>query len=195
MSKTKKSAKTKKRESDEISLHAQELRRLAPSFGQGLQMTNILKDTWEDMKQDSCWLPRDVFSEYGVDLSRLDADADGKAFEGALEHLIAVAHGHLVNAVEYGLHIPPHETGIRRFLFWNINMAVLTLRSIHNNPGYRAAEEVKISRGKLLTTILMTNLMIRSDTGLRSLFSLFEGNMPTQSVDQHFFDEIAQFTS
>src|SRR5690554_586008 len=35
--------------------------RLAVSFGQGLQMTNILKDMWDDREAGSCWLPRAVF--------------------------------------------------------------------------------------------------------------------------------------
>ena len=32
----------------------------AISFGQGLQMTNILKDVWEDYEIGACWLPREI---------------------------------------------------------------------------------------------------------------------------------------
>jgi phytoene/squalene synthetase len=42
---------------------------LAVSFGQGLQMTNILKDQWEDRTRGACWLPQDMFARHGVNLS------------------------------------------------------------------------------------------------------------------------------
>ena len=61
--------------SQEINQHYDELMTLAVSFGQGLQMTNILKDIWEDQSRDMCWLPRDVFEKYGLDLSHL---SDGR---------------------------------------------------------------------------------------------------------------------
>ena len=47
--------------SPEIREKREELMRLAVSFGQGLQMTNILKDIWDDRQADTCWLPRSVF--------------------------------------------------------------------------------------------------------------------------------------
>ena len=55
--------------SDEIDRHRDELMRLAVSFGQGLQMTNILKDIWDDRKRGMCWLPREVFARFGSDLT------------------------------------------------------------------------------------------------------------------------------
>ena len=42
--------------------------KLATSFGQGLQMTNILKDIWDDHKRGACWLPCDHFRKYGIDI-------------------------------------------------------------------------------------------------------------------------------
>ncbi len=40
---------------------ASEMMQLAVSFGQGLQMTNILKDIWDDRRgAGACWLPRSV---------------------------------------------------------------------------------------------------------------------------------------
>ena len=48
--------------SPEIDARRSRLAPLSTSFGQGLQMTNILKDTWEDRRRGVCWLPRDVFA-------------------------------------------------------------------------------------------------------------------------------------
>ena len=55
--------------SQKVAAHRETLLHLAPSFGQGLQMTNILKDFWEDRARGACWLPRDVFHAAGCDLT------------------------------------------------------------------------------------------------------------------------------
>ncbi|MDX1512964.1 MAG: squalene/phytoene synthase family protein, partial [Gammaproteobacteria bacterium] len=57
--------------SPEIDRKRETLYPLAVSFGQGLQMTNILKDVWEDRHRGACWLPRQVFREAGFDLRDL----------------------------------------------------------------------------------------------------------------------------
>ncbi|MEX0915934.1 MAG: squalene/phytoene synthase family protein, partial [Wenzhouxiangellaceae bacterium] len=44
-----------------IARRRDQLMRLAPSFGQGLQMTNILKDIRADRARGVCWLPRTAF--------------------------------------------------------------------------------------------------------------------------------------
>ena len=58
------------------------LRDLAPSFGQGLQMTNILKDFWEDRSRGACWLPQEVFARHGVDLAQLTPQSGGSRLRG-----------------------------------------------------------------------------------------------------------------
>src|SRR5256885_11545663 len=100
------------------------------SFAQGLQMTNILKDVWEDRSRGACWLPQEVFSRHGIDLSQLTpGTADGR-FDAAMHELVGVAHAHLRNALAFTLLIPGREAGIRRFCLWAIGLAILTLRKI-----------------------------------------------------------------
>ena len=48
---------------------------LAASFAQGLQMTNILKDIWEDRSRGACWLPQEVFTRHGVDLANVSSES------------------------------------------------------------------------------------------------------------------------
>ena len=98
----------------ELASRREAMLKLAVSFGQGLQMTNILKDIWDDRHANACWLPRSVFPE-GFDLNRLEELHGGDAFRVGLERLIGVAHAHLRNALEYSCMIPKREKGIRRF--------------------------------------------------------------------------------
>ena len=52
--------------SAEIDAHREALLPLSVSFGQGLQMTNILKDVWDDRRRGACWLPRERLPGRGV---------------------------------------------------------------------------------------------------------------------------------
>jgi len=164
--------------SKEIDRHHDELMELAVSFGQGLQMTNILKDIWDDRARNMCWLPRDVFLQYGSDPGRLSPDNINPEFKAALGHMIGVARSHLENALKYTLIIPRHETGIRRFCLWALGMAVLTLRKINANRDFTAGQQVKITRSSVKATVLFSNLLTRQDTLLRLLFTLCAHSLP-----------------
>lgn len=171
--------------SDEIAEHHDEMMRLSVSFGQGLQMTNILKDIWEDRKSDTCWLPREVFQQAGYDLDDLAPGQYDTAFGAGLERVVGVAHGYLRNALAYTQLIPGHETGIRRFCLWSIGLAVLTLRKIHNNPSFTAGAEVKVSRRAVKATILTTNLAARSNGALNFIFNLSAKGLPLMPVSSN----------
>jgi farnesyl-diphosphate farnesyltransferase len=154
------------------------LQSLAVSFAQGLQMTNILKDVWEDRSRGACWLPREVFAAHQVDLARLSPETAGPGFDAGMRDLIGVAHAHLRNALDYTLFIPADETGIRRFCLWAIGLAVLTLQKIHNNPGFTAGSQVKISHAAVSWTRFFANLSVRNDWLLRRLFAQAARGLP-----------------
>jgi len=154
------------------------LRALSASFAQGLQMTNILKDVWEDRSRGVCWLPQDVFSRHGVDLAQVSSHADDPRFSAGILELVAVAHAHLRNALDYTLLIPGKEKGIRRFCLWAIGLAILTLRKIAHKPGFTAVAQVKITRTAVSMTMLMTNTFIGNDWMLRRLFAAAARGLP-----------------
>lgn len=158
--------------SPEIAAHKTQLLELSVSFGQGLQMTNILKDIWDDYDRDVCWLPQAVFVNSGYDLKNLSPDHHSERFREALENLISIAFGHLQNAMRYTALIPRNETGIRDFCFWAIGMAVLTLRKIHKNPYFNESSQVKISRNSVKTTIAVSRLSRISDGLLNFIFNI-----------------------
>lgn len=157
--------------SSEIAEHEQDLLSLSVSFGQGLQMTNILKDIWDDAERGVCWLPQDIFTETGFDLKTLTPDTNEPNFKLGMEHLISIAHGHLQNALTYTQMLPNHETGIRNFCLWAIGMAVLSLQKIKQNLDFKQSNQVKISRNSVKATIISTRLIGRSNSLLRLLFN------------------------
>jgi farnesyl-diphosphate farnesyltransferase len=168
--------------SPEIARHRETMMALSPSFGQGLQMTNILKDIWEDRTRGACWLPRDILGRHGVDLRQTGVIPQGPGFEAALGELIGVARHHLENALRYTLLIPAHEKGLRRFCLWALGMAVLTLKKLNAHRDFRAGREVKISRNSVRATILFTNLAIASDGLLKWMFAFATKGLPRCNI-------------
>jgi farnesyl-diphosphate farnesyltransferase len=164
--------------SPDIARRRPALSALAASFAQGLQMTNILKDVWEDRGRGACWLPQDVFTRHGIDLAQISHESNDPRFSEGLTELVAVAHAHLRNALDYTLLIPGKETGIRRFCLWAIGLAVLTLRKIARNPGFTAGAQVKVTRTAVSMTMLMTNIAIGNDWMLRRLFAMAARGLP-----------------
>lgn len=164
--------------SDGAAENRADLRELATSFGQGLQMTNILKDVWEDRSRGACWLPQDVFARHGVDLARLEPTRFDPRFGAAMRELIGVAHAHLRNAIAFTLLIPRSEPGIRRFCLWAIGLAVLTLRRIERHPEFTSGAEVKVSHASVALTRWLTSLAVRHDRVLLRLFDWAAGDLP-----------------
>jgi farnesyl-diphosphate farnesyltransferase len=161
-----------------------ELSSLAVSFAQGLQMTNILKDVWEDRSRGACWLPQEVFSRQGVDLARLTPVPFDPRFAAGMRELVAVAHGHLRNALEYTLLIPGSEGGIRRFCLWAVGLAVLTLQKINRNPEFTAGVQVKVSRRAVALTRISTDFALRNDWLLRRLFARAARGLPLAELGE-----------
>jgi farnesyl-diphosphate farnesyltransferase len=164
--------------SPEIARHRDTLMPLAVSFGQGLQMTNILKDIWEDRERGACWLPRDVFHEAGFDLENLSRDQYTPAFGAAIERLVGIAHAHLRDALRYTLLVPKEETAVRNFCLWAIGMALLTLRRINANRAFRSGNEVKISRRSVKLVIAASRAGVKRDGLLKLLFRLAARGLP-----------------
>lgn len=159
--------------SPEIDANRDELAPRAVSFGLGLQMTNILKDIWDDLENGTCWLPRDVFERHGYDLAGLAPghSGNGPAFAASMLDLVEIANSHLREALAYTLAIPSKETGIRRFLIWAVLLAVSTLGKISNDPLFTEGTQVKVSRPRVAAIIAGSSTLIRSNDGLTKLFN------------------------
>ncbi len=156
----------------------EELLPLAVSFGQALQMTNIIKDIWEDQQRGTCWLPQDVFQSAGYNLCDLGPDNLNQQYQTGFYKLLSIVRQHLHNALTYTLILPRSETGMRRFCIWALAMAVLTLRNIHAHPQFTHSRQIKISRTSVKLVIAGSNLIIRSDRALQLLFNRLVHKLP-----------------
>ncbi len=167
--------------SEQINHQHDDLLKLSVSFGQGLQMTNILKDIWDDAKRDVCWLPQDIFNETGYQLANLSAESNNEQFQKGLERLVDIAHQHLANAMKYTQMLPANETGLRKFCLWAIGMAVLTLRNIKNDLAFNDSDQVKISRRDVKNTVMVSQFVASNNYLLSMLFNLYSKKLKTQN--------------
>ena len=168
--------------STEISERRKDLLELSVSFGQGLQMTNILKDMWDDRRRGACWLPRDIFLASGINLGTLSAGQADPGFLKGISELVAITHHHLTNALRFIMLIPACETGIRRHCLWALGMAVLTLRRIYATAVFRSGQEVKISRRSVWAVTVVTSAVVRSNLALKFLFKALTRGLPGTDV-------------
>jgi farnesyl-diphosphate farnesyltransferase len=164
--------------SPQIARQRPALSAIAASFAQGLQMTNILKDVWEDRSRGVSWLPQEVFTRHGVDLAQVSSEPHDPRYGAGFLELVGVAHAHLRNALDYTLLIPSKEMGIRRFCLWAIGLAVLTLRKIQHNPRFTAGAQVKVTRRAVAMTRLFTDVAGRNNWMLRRLFAQAARGLP-----------------
>ena len=148
-----------------------ELMALSTSFGQALQMTNVLKDVWDDYRRGVCWLPRDVFAKAGIhDLRTLKPGQRRAAFEAGMATMLAIAAGQCRNAVRYILLLPWYEAGVRRACLWPLVLAIATLQRIRRTPHFTTGQEVKVSRSEMWMRISTASGNVHSNTGLRMHF-------------------------
>ena len=156
-----------------------ELMKKSVSYGRGLQLTNILKDIWGDLRRGACWLPRSVFDAAGFDLRAL---APGKethpGFERGLDELVAVARRHLAEGLQFILLIPAAETGIRRHLLWTLGLSVLTLRRLHATASFRNGGEIALPRWSVRAAILLIGALGWSDPTAKLLFHAATRGLP-----------------
>ncbi|MCY4301670.1 MAG: phytoene/squalene synthase family protein [Aestuariivita sp.] len=164
--------------SSEIEAERSQLFPLSTSFGAGLQMTNILKDMWDDRRRGACWLPREIFEKYGVNLSDVEVGRDNPKLTPGIIELVGIAQEHLRDALTYVTIIPSSEMGIRRHCLWALGMAVLTLRRIYGTPNFIRGKDVKISRRSVKMIILTMNILARSNLALKIFFAVLNRGLP-----------------
>jgi len=160
----------------ELAPRREELLRLAVSFGQCLQMTNILKDFWEDRANGVCWLPRDVFLAEGLDLA--EAQPGDPRFASGYRRLLGLARAHGENALAYTLALPRGETGIRNFCLWALYMALLTQGKVLARPGFAGGGEVKIRRRTVRAVVAWSRLAVRSNALVAATFRWLARGLP-----------------
>jgi|SRR5574344_67337 farnesyl-diphosphate farnesyltransferase len=134
---------------------------LAVSFGEALQLTNILKDVWEDDSRGIHWLPM-------KDLNSCKRSEFTKKY-------VEIALGHVQHALNFITEIPRREVGIRTFCLLANCMSLLTLKNIYINPNFVNSKDIKISRSDVKKVVLFSKIVGFSNSMISYLFKHYSG--------------------
>ncbi len=157
-----------------------EMMPLSISFGEALQLTNILKDVWDDEARGVYWLPfSDCSSAEKVKIT---------------QDYVRIAYGHVKQAIDFITRIPYSESGIRFFCILAIAMAIKTLRNIYNKPDFKNVTEIKITRKDVKRIVIECKIMQHFNCCLRLLFNCYAGSkMQPQIRDAKQLQEKVSF--
>lgn len=128
---------------------------LARRFGQGLQLTNILKDLGKDLQSGRCYLPGDELRELGLQARDLLDTAALPRLRPLIVSLIQDAADHLDYGCRYVKLLPGRALRVRLSCMWPLLFAVQTLDEICRSQSLLSAQApVKISRWAVYCTML-----------------------------------------
>jgi farnesyl-diphosphate farnesyltransferase len=96
-------------------------------FGQGLQMTNMLRDLAQDLRIGRCYLPREDLSVLGLAPSDLLDPAVIERLQPLLRGMLQLTLDHFAEGRAYLLAIPPSEIRLRLACAWPLLIALRTL--------------------------------------------------------------------
>ena len=135
--------------------NSQQLRSLGRRFGQGLQLTNILKDIGKDLQEGRCYLPADELQRLGLQAHDLLDPTLLRQVRPLIISLIRYTLEHLDHASCYVRLLPRRALRVRLSCMWPLLFAVQTLEKICWSEGLLSCQErVKIPRQAVYRTIL-----------------------------------------
>lgn len=150
-----------------------ELMELAVSFGEGLQLTNILRDRCKDEARGVHFLPN-------------NSNAD------EILEFVALTQGHLDDAIEFISLLPKSSCkGMRMFCLTNVAMAMYLLRQVARRP-LDPKCDYKISRSAAKRIFVLCKFANRSNFGIKLLrFYLSFGMKRQRRNARHLRDKVS----
>ena len=143
------------------------MRVLGMRFGQGLQLTNILRDVPRDLRQGRCYLPRGDLARLGLAPRDLLDPAAAKTARPLVQELLQVALARYDAGWRYTLAIPAGEPRMRLACAWPLLIGLATLERLAAAPGWLdPAIHVKVPRAQVYA------LLARSLVGVGSARAL-----------------------
>lgn len=151
---------------------AERMRARCVSFGNGLQLVNILKDIADDAQRGVSWLPEELLAREGLTAATFGLPEHREAARRVHAALFAKALGHLEEALDYTLAIPRTQRRLRLFCLWPLQMAVETLALLAGNANALAGgARLKLTRARVRAIVQRTSLLWWSDRALRAGFA------------------------
>lgn len=136
------------------------LRTLEIGFAAGLQLTNIIKDSFRDHQEGRHYIPQQYLPLGPGDTS------------DRIIPILVYAYRYLMQGVEYVLGVPAEETGIRKFCLVPIVLAGATLdRLLQDRSELYNGEDIKISRARVFELLNEADQVVDDDNLIQQLWN------------------------
>jgi farnesyl-diphosphate farnesyltransferase len=136
------------------------LRTLEIGYASGLQLTNIIKDSFRDHHEGRHYIP----SQY---LPLGPEDTSDKVIP-----ILVYAYRRLIEGMEYVLGVPAEEIGIRKFCLVPVVLAAATLdRLLQNRADLYSGDDVKINRNRVFELLNQVNEVVNDNQRIQQLWT------------------------
>ena len=141
--------------------------RLGLRFGQGLQLTNILRDLPRDLRIGRCFLPRQELARYRLAPEALLDPAALPRLRPLLEEIVRATLDCYADGRAYTLAVPARELRLRLACAWPLLIGLATLRRLRREPALLdPAVAVKIPRSQVYAILARSAALAWWDRGL-----------------------------
>ncbi len=135
------------------------LRTLEVGYAAGLQLTNIIKDSFRDNQEGRNYIPRQYLPLGPEDTS------------DRVVPILVYAYRHLVQGIEYVLGVPAEETGIRKFCLIPVVLAGATLdRLLQNRTELYSGADVKIAHTTVIELLNLVDQVVSDNGRIKQLW-------------------------
>jgi len=144
------------------------LERLAPQFGLGLQLTNIIRDIADDHRHGRSFIPVELWRGAGLAPEQFGAPEAARQAWAMVEPLLAETERCLEDALDYSTALPRHAIRVRVFCLTSLFFACRTIALIHAQPARLVGgERIKMPRSEVYAILLATALLAPANWALR----------------------------
>jgi farnesyl-diphosphate farnesyltransferase len=147
-------------------------------FGQGLQLTNILRDLARDLRIGRCYLPRQDLDRYRLAPEELLDPAALPRLRPLLEELIQLTLECYADGREYTLAVPRREFRLRLACAWPLLIGLATLARIRRGPDLlNPAVPIKIRRTEVYGILARSTAVAWWDGGFARYWRILEADV------------------
>ena len=147
-------------------------------FGQGLQMTNVLRDVAHDLRTGRCYLPRQDLARVGLAPEDLLDPAAVERLRVLLRELVALTLNHYAQGWTYILSIPATEIRLRLACTLPHFIGLRTLERVQESRDLLDPRvTVKIPRPAVYAILLRSAATVWSDASLERYYRALHGRI------------------
>ncbi len=148
-----------------VTMPAEQFYELGKHVGDALQIVNILRDLPKDLAMGRCYFPQTDLQKAGLTPQDLHDSAQSTRFEPVKRKWVFWGLDRLASAKTYFRQLSRLHPGQRAAVAWPVLWTADTLYKVYREPDLlNLQKRVKISRNVIYTTMLLSPLILASNT-------------------------------